>query len=61
LQRYFERLDEDPPESLSELLRFEAECVEPAVLGIGLTPPPSEKGPSPGSGESSRSTPKTAE
>jgi tetratricopeptide (TPR) repeat protein len=56
LQRYLERLDEQPPESLAELLRFEAESVEPAVLGIGLTPPTTMSNSAPGSGESSHPT-----
>jgi tetratricopeptide (TPR) repeat protein len=38
LQRYVDKIDEDPPASIDELLSFEAECVRRALLGVGLAP-----------------------
>jgi tetratricopeptide (TPR) repeat protein len=42
-QRYWQRLAEDPPASIAELLRFEASLVRGVILGIGLTPVASKK------------------
>ncbi len=51
LQAYLKEVNDNPPETVAELLDLQAKCIERTILGIGLTPASDREPAAPGDKE----------